>query len=106
MTEESTKAPGDATDEVGEAEEERSSAPPDQPQRTEALSALGAEGGASLSSGERERHEELMAKRREEGLSDAEAEELGRLIAAAEGRQHTSARVQREGIGEEEETAS
>jgi hypothetical protein len=65
--------------------------------RPEALSSLEAEGGPTLSSTERGRLDELMGKRRDTGLTDPEAEELGRLIAASAGRQHSSARSLREG---------
>jgi hypothetical protein len=43
-----------------------------------------------------------MAKRRGKGLTDPEAEELGRLIAASAGRQHSSARSLREAEPSEE----
>lgn len=106
MTEESTQAPRDAYDDASSPPEQGSTAARDQTERAEALTTLEGETGATLSSGERGRHEELMAKRSVEGLSDAEAEELGRLIAAAEGRQHSSARAQREGIAGPQEPAS
>jgi len=41
--------------------------------------------------------EELMAKRRTTGLSDAEAEELGGFLAEQEGKQHTSAQSLKRG---------
>ncbi len=47
------------------------------------------------------RFEELQAKRKEAGLSDAEAEELGRLLAEREGREHSSARSLKGGEAEE-----
>ena len=43
------------------------------------------------------RFDELVAKRRQDGLSDQEADELGRLMAEREGREWTSTRSLREG---------
>jgi len=44
------------------------------------------------------RFDELVAKRRSEGLSDHEADELGRLMAEREGREWTSSRSLKEGF--------
>jgi hypothetical protein len=44
------------------------------------------------------RFDELVAKRRKDGLSDQEADELGRLMAEREGREWTSTRSLREGF--------
>jgi hypothetical protein len=88
----------EASDRSGVAE----AATPGGTGRPEALSSLQTEGGPTLSSTERGRLEELMAKRRDKGLTDPEAEELGRLIAASAGRQHSSARSLREGEGSTE----
>jgi hypothetical protein len=47
-------------------------------------------------SGESDRFSELMAKRKRIGLTDREAEELGRLVAEREGQSHWSAQSSRE----------
>jgi len=47
--------------------------------------------GTAGTAGTGGRLEELMAKRRTTGLSDAEAEELGTLLAEQEGKPHSSA---------------
>jgi hypothetical protein len=47
------------------------------------------------------RLEELMAKRRSSGLTDREAEELGRLMAEREGKPYSSAQTLRHRLGDE-----
>ena len=56
----------------------------------EAVEAEGSGGGGQG------RLAELMDKRKQIGLTDADAEELGRLVAEAEGQSHTSAQSSRE----------
>jgi hypothetical protein len=58
--------------------------------------------GATGAAGAGGRLGELMAKRRSTGLSDAEAEELGTLLAEQEGKPHSSAQsIKRGPAGEE-----
>lgn len=47
------------------------------------------------------RMEELMDKRRSKGLTDTEAEELGKLLADQEGKQYSSAQSLKQGPGAE-----
>jgi hypothetical protein len=49
--------------------------------------------------GENDRFSELMAKRKRIGLTDPEAEELGKLVAEREGQSHWSAQSNREQQG-------
>jgi hypothetical protein len=60
---------------------------------TEATGAAGSGGG---------RQGELMEKRRTKGLSDAEAEELGELLAQQEGKPHSSAQSLKRGPAAED----
>ena len=46
------------------------------------------------------RIEELIAKRHEEGLSDDEADELGKLFAEKEGKQYSNAKLSKLPPGE------
>jgi hypothetical protein len=59
-----------------------------------AIEGAGAAGGTGGPGG---RLEELMAKRRSKGLTDDEAEELGRLLADQEGQPHSSAQSLKRG---------
>src|SRR5207247_10111073 len=52
---------------------------------------------ATIQRGGGGRFEELMAKRQSSGLTDPEAEELGRLIAEREGKPHSSAQSLKRG---------
>jgi hypothetical protein len=49
-----------------------------------------------VSPGESDRFSELMSKRKQTGLTDKEAEELGRLVAEREGQSYWSAQSSRE----------
>jgi hypothetical protein len=62
----------------------------------EAVEAPDAQGG--------DRFSDLMSKRKRVGLTDKEAEELGRLVAEREGQSHWSARSSREEQGAEAES--
>ncbi|MDP9342191.1 MAG: hypothetical protein M3Q23_08845 [Actinomycetota bacterium] len=46
------------------------------------------------------RTDELMAKRRTKGLTDAEAEELGEILAEQEGKPYSSAQTLKQGPGD------
>ena len=72
---------------------------------SEAGGAPGATGGTAAGGtvgGTGGRLEELMAKRRTTGLSDAEAEELGTMLAEQEGKPHSSAQSLKRGPAAQE----
>jgi hypothetical protein len=56
---------------------------------------------ATVAGGGGGRYEQLMAKRQSSGLTDPEAEELGRLIAEREGKPYSSAQSLKQGPGGE-----
>jgi hypothetical protein len=58
--------------------------------------------GSTGAGGSGGRLEELMAKRRSTGLTDAEAEELGTLLAEQEGKPHSSAQSLKRGPADQE----
>jgi hypothetical protein len=67
---------------------------PQAPAHDTALTELESEAGSGTpgaAGGTGGRLDELMGKRRTEGLSDAEAEELGKLLADQEGKEYSSA---------------
>jgi len=70
------------------------------PEAAAAASAGSEAGGAPGGTGGR--LEELMAKRRTTGLSDAEAEELGTMLAEQEGKPHSSAQSLKRGPAAQE----
>ena len=71
-------------------------------ERTEGLHSVEEErhSGAAAEGPQADRYQHLLGKRRESGLNDAEAEELGRLMAEREGQEYSNAKDRRQGAPE------